>query len=297
MNNTEQKNKYKEIIELALDEDLKPLGDLSSSLFAKSNKVAKAIILAKEDGIMAAGFLIEELCTSYSQRLGIKETCEITLNFKDGERFSSGKVIAEINGPAIVLLGIERSILNFLQRLCGVATYTKKLTSMVENYSCKLLDTRKTMPGMRALEKQAFRIGGGINHRFNLGDMVILKENHLAIIGLDLIEAITSIRLQLDAKPETKDVKIEVEINQDNLNKLEKILALPVDRVMLDNFSPAAVRDIIKEIRMKSKIEIELSGGINETNLVSYAKVDPDFISIGSVFTKAHNIDLSMMIS
>ncbi len=292
--NTE--SKYKEIIELALDEDLKPFGDLSSVLIANPNKAARAIIVAKEDGVMACGFLIEELCASYVQRLGLEEACKVSLKVEDGEKFNSGKVLAEINGPAIVLLGIERSVLNFLQRLCGVATYTKKLTNMVESYSCKLLDTRKTMPGLRVLEKQAFRIGGGINHRFNLGDMVILKENHLAIIGLDLIEAITNIRLKLDTKPETKNVKIEVEINQDNLNKLEKILALPVDRVMLDNFSPAAVRDIIKEIRTKSRIEIELSGGINETNLVAYAKVDPDFISIGSVFTKAHNIDLSMMI-
>ncbi len=290
-------SKYKEIIELALNEDLKPFGDLSSGLIANPNKAARAIIVAKEDGIMACGFLIEELCASYTQRLELSESCKVTLHFQDGEKFSSGKVIAEINGPAIVLLGIERSVLNFLQRLCAVATYTKRLTNMVENYSCKLLDTRKTMPGMRILEKQAFRIGGGINHRFNLGDMVILKENHLAVIGLDLIEAITSIRAKLDAKPETKEVKIEVEINQDNLNKLEKILDLPVDRVMLDNFSPAAARNIIREIRLKSKIEIELSGGINESNLIDYARVDSDYISVGSVFTKAHNIDLSMMIS
>lgn len=295
-----EKEDYKEIVELALTEDLKPFGDLSSLLITNPNKEARAIILAKESGVLACSELIEAVYATYAARLNLaSEAYKLKLFFKDGDQFKSGDILAEINAPAIVLLGMERTIMNFLQRLCGIATYTFKLTTLIKDYSCKILDTRKTMPGMRALEKAAFRCGGGTNHRFNLSDMVMLKENHLAVIGLDLITAITSMRAKLDAKAETKNTKIEVEINQDNLAKLEEILnlALPVDVVMLDNFSAAEIPNLVQKIRSaNANIKIEISGGINENNLVDYAKTDPDYISTGSVFTKANNIDLSFLV-
>lgn len=299
----ELKTNYKKIIELALSEDLEPFGDLSSSIFPVTKQI-RAFIKAKEPGVLACIELISEICDLYATRLLIEEkSLTYKFNFKNSDSFEAGDTICQINGPAQILLGAERTMLNFLQRLCGIATYTHKLTNLIKDYPCKLLDTRKTMPGMRALEKAAFVCGGGTNHRFNLSDMVMLKENHLAVIGIDLIDAIQTMRTKLDNNTQTKNIKIEVEINKDNLKNLDLILSqkLPVDIIMLDNFSPSEAKELITKIKAWSPeprtLSIELSGGISEDNILDYAKTDPDYISSGSVFTKANNIDLSFLIS
>jgi nicotinate-nucleotide pyrophosphorylase (carboxylating) len=153
------------------------------------------------------------------------------------------------------------------------------------------------MPGMRVLEKEAFRCGGGTNHRFNLSGMVMLKENHLTCIEGDLITKIEQIRSTLNSQQSTENIKIEVEINKGNLNKLDSVIQAGVDVVMLDNFSPTEASELVKLIRSKTQIiDVELSGGINESNLVDYAKALPDYISTGSATTKANNLDLSMLI-
>lgn len=294
-----------QIIKLALEEDLKPYGDLSSALLLDPKTQAQAQIIAKEPGIMACSWIIEAVIKEYmvnGQWSTVNgNTNSVHLLFKDGEAFQSGDIIAKIHGSAQVILAIERTILNFMQRLCGVATYTHKLVELVKDYPCKLLDTRKTMPGMRLLEKEAFRCGGGTNHRLNLSDMVMLKENHLALAGLDLIDSINEVRSKLDNR-NLQHVKIEVEINKNNLNKLDTILQSPVDIIMLDNFSPQEAEKLIKQIRSRSTVDrspltIELSGGINEHNIIDYAKTGANYLSTSAAFTQANNIDLSMLVS
>lgn len=287
-----------QIMKLALEEDLQPHGDLSSELLLDPTSQAKAQIIAKEPGIMACSWVIEAVLEEYKTLKN--STSQVKLFIQDGSPFKAGDLIAETYGSAQMLLATERTILNFLQRFCGIATYTRKLTGLIKNYPCKLLDTRKTMPGMRMLEKEAFKCGGGTNHRLNLSDMVMLKENHLAFAGLDLVESIKSVRSKLDEK-NLQHIKIEVEINEDNLNKLDAVLQAPVDIIMLDNFSPTEASNIIKQIRSRpsaehSVLSIELSGGINETNIIDYAKTGADYLSTSAAFTKANNIDLSMLL-
>ena len=290
-------NMAKAIIRLALQEDLEPLGDLSSLLTIDSNKKATAQIIAKEPGVMACGWIIKNILETYAEA----RSFNIELYFQDSDSFKAGDVLCQIKAPAQTLLACERTILNFLQRLCGIASYTHGLVNLIKDYPCKLLDTRKTMPGMRSLEKEAFRCGGGTNHRFNLSDMVMLKENHLACIEGDLTTKIKQIRATLNGQRSTEKVKIEVEINKDNLDKLDTVIQAGIDVVMLDNFSPAEATELIKLIRSKSighsTLGIELSGGINKANLVDYAKALPDYISTGSATTKANNLDLSMLIT
>lgn len=292
------KANYKEIISLALAEDLEPFGDLSCQVLDERS-LAQAKITAKEEGILAGSFLIEEILREYALMLKLDpDLIKVELKLNDGDTFKVNDLITIINAPAKVLLGAERTILNFLQRLCGIASYTRRLSNLIKNFDCKLLDTRKTMPGLRVLEKKSFAIGGGVNHRFNLSEMVMLKENHLAVIADDFISYLKNLRQKLDKNPKTKNTKIEIEINQNNLDKLDLILEakLPVDIVMLDNFAVNEAQGLVNKIKSSSTIAIELSGGINESNITDYAKLGADYISTGAVFTKTNNIDLSMVI-
>lgn len=291
----EKMNMARAIIKLALKEDLEPNGDISSAYLPE--KMAKAKIISKEPGIMACSWLIELILEEYN-KLYPSSSYETSLNIKDGSKFQAGDILLEIEAPAQMILATERTILNFLQRLCGIATYTNKLVELIKDYPVELLDTRKTMPGMRTLEKQAFVCGGGTNHRFNLSDMVMLKENHLATIG-NLIDHINQIRSGLRAQ--SSEAKIEIEINKENLKLLPIAVKAGVDQIMLDNFSPGEIRTILSELSALSperlQTKFEASGGINQSNIVDYAKTGVDFISTSISFTKANNIDLSMMIS
>ncbi len=241
--------------------------------------------------------------------------------FKDGEKFSKGDRVIKIQSSAVLLLAMERTILNFLQRLTGIATLTRELTSLLENTSTKLLDTRKTNPGMRVLEKMAFKHGSATNHRLNLSDMIMLKENHISLSRFKNIkEALLHTREQVE-KSSLKNLsgetlKIEIEINQENLDLLEGIIEEGLaDVVMLDNFSVDELSKVMANIRAwqaenaeigvreqcpqqhPRKIFIEISGGINPENILSYLKLKPDFISTSYVSKNAHSIDLSMLIN
>ena len=272
------------IIKLALAEDLEPNGDISGSLL--TSKTSRAQIIAKEPGLMACSWLVEAVLRQYEPKEAFKVICHCP----DSGSFAAGQVLFEIEANSSSILATERTILNFLQRLCGIATYTNQLVKLIERYPVELLDTRKTMPGMRVLEKAAFKYGGGTNHRFNLSDMVMLKENHLACIE-DLSEVISKFK--------NEAMKIEVEINKDNLAKLELAIQAGVDQIMLDNFSPAEIKELKNKMALlpMPQPKLEASGGINESNLVDYAKTGVDYISTSISFTKANNIDLSMMIT
>jgi nicotinate-nucleotide pyrophosphorylase (carboxylating) len=273
------------IYKLALLEDLEPNGDLSTKFFAE--KSLKAQIIAKEAGVFACSELIKEIILAY-QEISEKEfDFEINLKKQDGDNFKTGDSLVEIKAPSACLLICERIILNFLQRCCAIATKARLLSDLIKDTNCKVLDTRKTSPGMRYLEKLAFKQGGGFNHRFNLSDMAMLKENHLELLDEDLIAAIKKLKEQ--------NCKIEVEINKDNLYKLETVCKEAIDQIMLDNFSFEELPEIISQIKdLNPEVKIEASGGINEKNILDYAKTGLDYVSTAEA-SRARNIDLSMI--
>lgn len=272
---------------LTLKEDLEPNGDLSTKYF--SAKELKAQIIAKEDGVFACSEIAQNIFNAYTKIYpNEKIKAQIKTLVKDGEVFKSGDVLVEIKAQSHALLICERTILNFMQRCCAIASKARELSGIIQNTSCKVLDTRKTSPGMRALEKQAFKQGGGTNHRFNLSDMAMLKENHLSLLGLDLLESIRKLKQE--------NCKIEVEINKDNLDKLELVCKESVDQIMLDNFHPEEIPDLVKKIHsLNTEIKIEASGGINEKNILAYANTGIDYVSTAQA-SRARNIDLSMLI-
>lgn len=307
----------RDLIILSLREDLEPSGDLSSFLTVDPEQIAYAEIIAKESGIMSCGFLVEEilrlgqeyLLTDFMYGDVFSETSSRVL-YKDGESFTKGEVIVKIKGAAILLLALERTILNFLQRLTGISTLTSVLTSVLEGTGTKLLDTRKTSPGMRILEKIAFKDGGGTNHRLNLSDMIMLKENHISLSRFtDIKEALAYCKKEIELKNlksfKNEKLKIEIEINQENLHLLEAILNEGLaDVIMLDNFSEDELSVIMQDIykvrkssRSAKKTLIEISGGINPENILGYARLGADFISTSYVSKHTHSLDLSMLIS
>ncbi len=273
------------IFEIALKEDLAPDGDLSTKFF--DSKPLKAKLLAKEDGILACTELIEEVFKAYESLTKNKAQLEIHLYKQNSEAFKKGDLLLEIKADSHALLICERTILNFLQRCCAVATKAHELNSIIKDYSCKILDTRKTSPGMRELEKLAFKYGGGTNHRFNLSDMAMLKENHLSLLETDLEKAIESLQ--------NKGCKIEVEINKENLDKLELVCKKNIAQIMLDNFLAEELPDLVEKIRnLNPQIKIEASGGITAKNIEAYAKTGIDYLSTAEA-SRACNIDLSIL--
>ncbi|MFM7457787.1 MAG: carboxylating nicotinate-nucleotide diphosphorylase [bacterium] len=306
-----EKNLIEDLILLSLREDLEPHGDLSSFLTIDFAQQADAEIVAKEDGIMSCGFLVAEILKQGQEYLenGVVQR-SLEIYFKDGEKFSKGDCLMKIQSSAVLLLAMERTILNFLQRLTGIATLTRKLTSFLENTSTKLLDTRKTNPGMRVLEKMAFKHGSATNHRLNLSDMIMLKENHISLSRFKNIkEALIYSREQVEKRSlknlSGENLKIEIEINHENLHLLESIIKEGLaDVVMLDNFSVDELSQVMANIRawqarqrQLKRVSIEISGGINPENILSYLKLEPDFISTSYVSKNAHSIDLSMLIT
>lgn len=309
------RNLVKEVIMLGLREDLEPAGDLSSFLIMDPEGVAIAKIFAREPGIMTCSFLVEEILLIAREYLltdflyGISADINVNTSFTDGESFQAGDLLFEIKGAAILLLATERLILNFLQRLTGIATLTKELVCLLTDTQTKLLDTRKTSPGMRFLEKKAFFDGTGTNHRFNLSDMIMLKENHISLSRFtEIKEALTYCKTEIELRNlknlNDERLKIEVEINKENLPLLEEVLREGLaDIIMLDNFSPAEltgilemIRDIQKINKLAKKVLIEISGGINPENISEYGKLGADFISSSYVSKHTHSLDLSMLI-
>ena len=281
-------------IKQALIEDLEPDGDISTDFSVDQATQAKAEIIAKESGILAGSKVINLVLSQFLELKGIKADFRLKMYKEEGDVFIAGERVIEIEAPAFLLLSCERTILNFLQRLSGIATYTRALTEQIKAYPTQLLDTRKTTPGLREFEKQAFQAGGGSNHRFNLSSMVMLKENHLKLGSASSIPELVK-NVQQKLKDKNIDKKIEVEINKDNLKYLEESCELGVDQVMLDNFEPNEIAELKEKV--PSSIKLELSGGINIHNIESYAKSGVDFISTSSAMSQSRWIDFSMLIN
>lgn len=270
-----------DFIKRSLDEDLGS-GDHSSLSCISKDTVGKARLLFKEDGIVAglelARIIIEQL----------DPDAEFDFYKKDGDSVKKGDEGFVVTAKVRAILGSERLLLNCMQRLSGVATYTSSLVKMIEHTNTRILDTRKTTPGLRFLEKWAVTVGGGMNHRAGLYDMVMLKDNHIDYAG-GIREAVEMSRAYL--KDKGLDLKIEVETR--DLDEVRETLTCDgVDRIMLDNFTPGELREAL--VMIDGKCETEASGGITEENLVSYAETGVDFVSIGALTHSVKSLDISL---
>ena len=213
--------------------------------------------------------------------------CDIELKVQEGQSVPAGTIIATVEGPAHALLGAERTALNFIQRMSGVATKTQQYVAKIAGTGARILDTRKTIPGWRLLDKYSTSIGGAVNHRVGLYDMVMIKDNHITASG-GIREAVERCQAELAGR---QTVKIEVEAR--SLDDVEEIMTCSgIDRIMFDNFTPAAVAEGVVIVR--KKIETEASGGITYNNILEYAQTGVDFISVGAITHSAVALDISM---
>lgn len=270
-----------EIIKNALIEDIGD-GDHSSLASIDKNASAKARLLVKEDGILAGIEIAKEVFNQVDPNLKF----EILMN--DGASIKRGDIIFYVSGSAISILSAERTVLNFMQRMSGIATSTHKLVKLVEGTNCTILDTRKTTPGVRIIEKMAVRIGGGDNHRMGLFDMIMLKDNHIDYAG-GIKNAIQKTQNYLNQTG--KDLKIEIEAR--SINDVEQIIEVGgVNRIMLDNFTPELLSQAVKLIN--KSYETEASGNITHDNILEYAKTGVDFISSGALTHHIKSLDLSL---
>ena len=261
-----------------MSEDLKPSGDITTQLI-KNNKKIKAKIISNENCIIG-GLNFAKEAFKYSDKKIVFKT-----KTKDGKRIKKGKVIAKIYGKPKAILKSERVALNFLSLISGVATITRKFVDKVKGKKCKICCTRKTSPNLRSIQKYGVKLGGGLNHRFNLSDEILIKDNHIAIDG--------NIReLVKRAIKNKKGKKITVEV--DNLKQLKKIIGLKFDRILFDNMRPIILR---KGIKISKKLyETEASGGITLKNVKKIAATGVDRISVGQLTHSVEAINLKLEI-
>jgi nicotinate-nucleotide pyrophosphorylase (carboxylating) len=270
-----------ELIELALKEDIGD-GDHSALSTIPADARGAARLLIKADGVLAGMDLARSIVQRFDPELNLRPFME------DGARVNVGDVAFTLMGPARSILTIERLVLNFMQRMSGIATLTHRYVEAVEGTGCRVLDTRKTTPGMRALEKWAVRIGGGHNHRNGLYDMIMIKDNHADFAG-GIPQAIAAAHAYLTMKG--MDLPIEVETR--NMKEVEQVLVTGgVDRIMLDNFTPEQLKVAVD--RIAGRYETEASGGINLSTIRSYAVTGVDMISVGALTHSVPSLDLSL---
>jgi len=269
------------LIEEALKEDVGD-GDHSTLCCIPADAQGKAVLKIKQDGILA-GLAVAKKIFQYAA-----PAMKFKAYKQDGERMKPGEIAFEAAAPIHAILQCERLVLNCMQRMSGIATLTRQYTDKLKGYKTKILDTRKTTPNFRLLEKEAVQIGGGINHRMGLYDMIMLKDNHIDYCG-GLEQAIErAYQYVQTVKP---GVKIEVETR--SIDDVKRVLVTGrVNRIMLDNFTPAQVTDALALIN--GRFETEASGGINLSNLEEYAATGVDYISAGALIHQAKSVDLSL---
>jgi nicotinate-nucleotide pyrophosphorylase (carboxylating) len=270
-------------IAAALKEDIGD-GDVTTDFFVPETLHATGRIIAREKAIVAGTGAAVEVFRQVDPSVDVQICC------RDGDNVAAGDVIIEVRGLARSILKAERVALNFLQRLCGIATLTRQFVDAVGNHSAKLLDTRKTTPGLRALEKAAVVAGGGVNHRFGLYDMVLVKDNHLATLG-GLSSFAERIRRLRQERP-----GIRIEVEADDLEQVRVFLeADGIDVILLDNMTPAQIRQAVALRR--NNIQFEASGGITLKNVKRVAATGVDYISIGALTNAARAIDIGLEIT
>ncbi len=280
------KESYMSLIRQALEEDLGP-GDITSQFTVPENAGGLALIMAKQEGVLAGLEVCREVF--WAQDDGLK----VELQKEDGDRVELGQVVMTVQGRSRSILAAERTALNFLQHLSGIATLTAKYVEAVVGTRARILDTRKTTPGLRQLEKYAVACGGGQNHRLGLWDMVLIKDNHIEAAG-GVANAIRKVR---DA--DHGQVKIEVEVQ--NLSQLQEALSCEPDIVMLDNMRPEQMAEACRLVfshpaRDQNKLRLEASGKVSLENVREIAQCGVDFISVGALTHSAPALDFSLQL-
>lgn len=265
------------IIRRALEEDM-PSGDITSESIIPPYSKSEAIFMAKEEGILAGIDVSRRVFELIDPSIIFEKMIE------DGRAFHQGETLAKISGSSISLLKGERTALNFLQRLSGITTTTRKFVLALSGTKTKIFDTRKTTPGLRILEKYAVRMGGGKNHRLNLSEMVLIKDNHLKIVG-SITEAVKRAR-----KRAKKGVKIEVETT--SLEEVREAVSSGADMVMLDNMSLEEMKEVLNWL--KGRVPAEVSGKVSLSRVKEIAALGVDYISVGSLTHSYKSVDISM---
>lgn len=279
----EFKQKLYHLIDEAFQEDIGS-GDHSTLSCISAEEKGKAVLKIKQDGILA-GVKVAETIFQYKE-----PGCTFTAFKNDGDTMAVGEKAFEVAAREHTILQCERLVLNCMQRMSGIATLTRQYTDKLKGFKTRLLDTRKTTPNFRLLEKEAVRIGGGMNHRFGLYDMIMLKDNHIDYAG-GIVAAINKAYDYIQKN--MLDIKIEVETR--NIEDVRKVLQTgegKVFRVMLDNYTPAEITEALKII--EGRFETEASGGINLDTIESYAATGVDYVSVGGLIHQARSLDLSL---
>lgn len=268
------------VIDIAFKEDIGD-GDHTTLSCIPHDLEGRARLLVKQDGILCGVELAKKIFEKFDPTLKMSQILH------DGDSIKKGDIAFTVEGKTISILQTERLVLNFMQRLSGIATQTHEYVKLLEGTNTKILDTRKTTPGLRLLEKYAVKIGGGENHRIGLYDMILIKDNHIDYAG-GVTQAITKTKEYLKAKG--KDLKIEVEAR--TLAEIEEILKFDVERILIDNFTPEETKKAVALINGKCKTES--SGGITKESIRAYAEAGVDYISVGALTHHISSLDLSL---
>ena len=268
------------VIDIAFKEDIGD-GDHTTLSCIPHDLEGRARLLVKQDGILCGVELAKKIFAKFDP------TLKMTQYLHDGDTIKKGDVAFVVEGKTISILQTERLVLNFMQRLSGIATQTHEYVKLLEGTGTKILDTRKTTPGLRLLEKYAVKVGGGENHRIGLYDMILIKDNHIDYAG-GVTAAITKTKEYLKAKG--KNLKIEVEAR--TLDEIKEILTFDVDRILIDNFTPEETKTAVALINGKCKTES--SGGITKESIRAYAEAGVDYISVGALTHHISSLDLSL---
>ena len=290
-------DKIKEVVRLAIKEDI-GTGDITSGIFIPEGSESEGVLIAKEAGIIAglpvAGYVLSQ----------IDKNLVFTVNIEDGSMVEEGTIIASVKGLPLSLLSAERLVLNFLQRLSGIATATNKFAEKVRGYKTQILDTRKTTPGWRYLEKYAVRIGGGVNHRMGLYDQILIKDNHLEIMESEKENGDIGLLVKKAREQIANEVLIEVEV--EDLCRIKEVIDAGVDIILFDNMAPSKLKEAVEMVKELENsrdagtgraILTEASGNITIENVEEYAKSGVDRISVGIITHSIRALDISFDIS
>jgi nicotinate-nucleotide pyrophosphorylase (carboxylating) len=269
------------VVLMALDEDA-PWGDLTGETLIPADATATAELVAREPGVLSGARVLDAAFRLVDPRIAVEVLAA------DGDRFAAGDVLARVHGPARGILRAERVALNLVQRMSGVATLTARYVEAVEGTGARIVDTRKTTPGLRSLERQAVRDGGGRNHRRSLSDAVMAKDNHLAVLTAGGADLATALRAARERMPHTAHLEVEV----DRLDQIAPVLAGGADTVMLDNFTVDELRAGVELIA--GRAIVEASGGVSLDTVAAIAASGVDVISVGALTHSARALDLGL---
>jgi len=270
-------NDYLPLVKAALAEDIGD-GDATTLALVPEDSVACAVMVAREPLVIAG---IDLALAAFEQ---LDERVEFGIEVHDGQHVGLGQTLLRVQGPTRALLTAERTALNFIQRMAGVATLTAQFVEQIAGTQAQILDTRKTTPGWRALEKYAVACGGGTNHRVGLHDQLMIKDNHLAVVGGDITEAM---RLARESSPELK-----IEVEADTVDQAQTAALAGADIILLDNMNCDEIREAVRQIDGRSKIEA--SGGVTLETVRKIAETGVDFISVGALTHSASSVDIAL---